>query len=102
MRGFASFFQVRPCLFTTQFTFDFGELLELKVKSFSLPFCHVQAVCLFTLGLRSRISVALLALLLLLPFVYLIGLAGASLVAAPQVLAHLAQTILPDLVLQTV
>ena len=57
---------------------------------------------MFTLGLRSRISVALLALLLLLPFVYLFGLAVFSLVQAPQVLAHLATTILPDLVWQTV
>ncbi|MFP5482597.1 MAG: hypothetical protein ACLGGW_04890, partial [Gammaproteobacteria bacterium] len=57
---------------------------------------------MFTLGLRSRISVALLALLLLMPFVYLFGLAGVSLVQAPQVLTHLASTILPDLVWQTV
>jgi iron(III) transport system permease protein len=56
---------------------------------------------LFTLGLRSRISVAVLALLLLTPFFYLAGLAGASLFQAPQVLSHLANTILPDLVLQT-
>ena len=79
-----------------------GEFNELKVKSFSLLFCHVWAVCLFNLGLRSRISVALLALLLLLPFVYLFGLAGASLLQAPEVLRHLASTILPDLVWQTV
>jgi iron(III) transport system permease protein len=78
-----------------------GGVPELKVKSFSLVFCHVWAVGLFTLGLRSRISVGLLALLLLLPFVHLFGLAGASLLNAPQVLTHLASTILPDLALQT-
>lgn len=44
---------------------------------------------------------ALLALLLLLPFVYLFGLAGASLLHAPQVLVHLTNTILPDLIWQT-
>jgi iron(III) transport system permease protein len=79
-----------------------GDLHELKVKSFSLLFCHVWAVGLFTLGLRSRISIALLALLLLLPFVYLFGLAGFSLFQAPQVLTHLASTILPDLIGQTI
>lgn len=57
---------------------------------------------MFNLGLRSRILVALLAVLLLLPFVYLFGLAGTSLVQAPQVLSHLASTILPDLLWQTV
>ena len=46
--------------------------------------------------------VLLLALLLLLPFVYLFGLAGVSLLQAPQALTHLASTILPDLVWQTV
>ena len=57
---------------------------------------------MFNLGLRSRILVASLAVLLLLPFVYLLGLAGTSLVQAPQVLSHLASTILPDLLWQTV
>ncbi|WP_370263973.1 ABC transporter permease [Limnobacter sp.] len=42
-----------------------------------------------------------MAVLLLLPFVYLIGLAGLSLFQAPQVLGHLAQTTLPGLVAQT-
>lgn len=54
------------------------------------------------MGLRSRISVGLLALLLLLPFVYLFSMAGTSIAQAPHILSHLASTILPDLVWQTV
>ncbi|HEX4843332.1 MAG TPA: iron ABC transporter permease [Limnobacter sp.] len=56
---------------------------------------------MFTLGFRSRVSVLVLALLLLLPFLYLFAMAAASVLQAPTVLAHLADTVLPDLVGQT-
>ncbi|MFN4328485.1 MAG: ABC transporter permease [Limnobacter sp.] len=53
------------------------------------------------LGIRSRISVSALGVLLLAPFVYLLAMAAGSLWTAPDVLAHLIDTILADLVVQT-
>lgn len=56
---------------------------------------------MFKLGVQSRISVSILAMLLLLPFLFLVGLAALSLYSAPDVLAHLISTTLPDLLSQT-
>ena len=53
------------------------------------------------LWIRSRISVSALGVLLLAPFVYLLAMATGSLWTAPDVLAHLIDTILADLVVQT-
>lgn len=56
---------------------------------------------MFNLGIRSRVSVGLLAGLLLLPFLYLLGLAANSVIQAPEALAHLASTIMPSLLWET-
>lgn len=53
------------------------------------------------LGVRSRISTALIGLLLLLPFAYLLVLAVWGLGAGTDNLQHLVDTILPDLIAQT-
>lgn len=53
------------------------------------------------LGLRSRILAGGVGIVLLIPFVCLLGLAGASGYGAPDVLLHLFETTLPDVLWQT-
>lgn len=57
---------------------------------------------MFGLSFTSRFGVISLAILLLLPFLFLFGLAGAGLLEQSGSFTHLLQTILPDLILQTV
>lgn len=54
-----------------------------------------------TLGVRSRVSVAFLGLLLLLPFVCLLGMAAMGLTQGSESLQHLWSTTLPGLMVQT-
>lgn len=56
---------------------------------------------MLTLGARSRFSTAVLAVILLIPFVYLFGMALVSLVTNTGNLLHLVSTTLPGLIWQT-